>query len=74
VEKGKIQVGANARIKRNGDIVFEGKITSIKRFKDSVQEVEEGEECGILIEGVQDAKEQDTIECYNIVKEEIKID
>jgi len=74
VEKGKIQVGANARIKRNGDIVFEGKITSIKRFKDSVQEVEEGEECGILIEGLQDAKEQDTIECYNIVKEEIKID
>jgi len=74
VEKGKIQVGANARIKRNGDIVSEGKITSIKRFKDSVQEVEEGEECGILIEGLQDAKEQDTIECYNIVKEEIKID
>jgi translation initiation factor IF-2 len=74
VEKGKIQVGANARIKRNGDIVFEGKITSIKRFKDSVQEVEEGEECGVLIEGLQDAKEQDTIECYNIVKEEIKID
>lgn len=74
VEKGKIQVGANARIKRNGDIVSEGKITSIKRFKDSVQEVEEGEECGILVEGLQDAKEQDTIECYNIVKEEIKID
>ena len=74
VEKGKIQVGANARIKRNGNIIFEGKITSIKRFKDSVQEVGEGEECGILIEGLQEAREQDKIECYNIVKEEIKID
>ena len=74
IEKGKVQLGLNARIKRNGDIISEGKIISLKKFKDSVVEVKEGEECGILIEGLQDAMEQDLLECYNIVKEEIKID
>jgi translation initiation factor IF-2 len=74
IEKGKVQLGLNARIKRNGDIISEGKIISLKKFKDSVDEVKEGEECGILIEGLQDAMEQDLLECYNIVKEEIKIE
>jgi translation initiation factor IF-2 len=74
IEKGKVQLGLNARIKRNGDIISEGKIISLKKFKDSVVEVKEGEECGILIEGLQDAREQDLLECYNIIKEEIKID
>ena len=74
IEKGKVQLGLNARIKRNGDIIHEGKIISLKKFKDSVVEVKEGEECGILVEGLQDAREQDLLECYNIIKEEIKID
>jgi translation initiation factor IF-2 len=74
IEKGKVQLGLNARIKRNGDVIHEGKIISLKKFKDSVVEVKEGEECGILIEGLQDAREQDLLECYNIIKEEIKID
>ena len=73
VEKGKIQLGLPARVRRNGEIVGEGKVISLKRFKDSVNEVKEGEECGVMIEGVKDAKENDIVECYQIVKEEVKI-
>jgi len=73
VENGKVQLGLPVRVKRDGQIIGEGKIVSLKRFKDSVNEVKEGEECGIMIEGVSDAKENDIIECYQIVKEEIKI-
>lgn len=73
VESGKLSLGLSARVKRNGNIISEGKITSLKRFKDSVQEVKEGEECGVLLEGLTDVKEEDIIECYEIVKEEIKI-
>ena len=73
VEKGKIQLGLPARVRRNGEIIGEGKVISLKRFKDSVNEVKEGQECGVMIEGVKDAKENDIVECYQIVKEEIKI-
>ncbi|GBD03304.1 Translation initiation factor IF-2 [bacterium HR19] len=73
VESGKLSLGLSARVKRNGNIICEGKISSLKRFKDSVQEVKEGEECGVLLEGLTDAKEEDIIECYEIIKEEIKI-
>lgn len=73
VESGKFIQGLNARIKRDGETVGVGRIISLKRFKDSVQEITEGNECGLMIEGVQDLKENDTIECFNIEKEEINI-
>ncbi len=73
VQSGKIQLGLNARVRRNGDIIGEGKVSSLKRFKDAVDEVKEGEECGILLEGVKDILENDIIECYKVEREEVSI-
>jgi translation initiation factor IF-2 len=53
---------------RNGDVVFEGKLSSLKRFKDDVREVMEGFECGMTISGFEDLKEGDIIEAYDIEK------
>jgi translation initiation factor IF-2 len=64
VTQGKITRTANIRLVREGTIVYDGKIASLKRFKDDVREVEEGFECGITIENFQDVKEGDVIEAY----------
>jgi translation initiation factor IF-2 len=55
---------------RQGKEVFNGSITSLKRFKDDVKEVETGYECGIGIENLDDLNEGDTLEFYTI--EEVK--
>lgn len=73
VESGKLIQGTNVRVKRDGEELGVGKIISLRRFKDTVQEITEGNECGLIIEGVQDAKENDIIECFRIEKEEISI-
>ena len=52
----------------NGEPVFEGKLSSLKRFKDDAREVTEGIECGIALSGFDDIKEGDTIEAYEIEK------
>jgi translation initiation factor IF-2 len=70
VTEGVIKRSANARIVRDGVVAWEGKIASLKRFKDDVKEVAEGFECGISLEGFNDLKEKDVIECYEI--EEVK--
>ena len=64
VEKGKINRGDSYNILRNKEVVFEGKIKSLKRFKDDVKEVREGFECGISL-GYSDLKEGDTIDTFN---------
>jgi translation initiation factor IF-2 len=64
VTQGRIVRTANIRLVREGTIVYDGKIASLKRFKDDVREVEEGFECGITIENFQDVKEGDVIEAY----------
>jgi translation initiation factor IF-2 len=64
VTQGKITRAANLRVVRDGTIVYDGKISSLKRFKDDVREVEEGFECGITIENFQDVKEGDVLEAY----------
>ena len=46
--------------------VFQGKLSSLKRFKDDVREVEKGYECGLAFEGYNDVKEGDTIEAFEI--------
>ena len=56
------------RIVRDGTVIFEGEIASLRRFKDDVKSVKQGYECGIGISGYQDLKVGDTIEGY-IVKE-----
>ncbi|RKY26878.1 MAG: translation initiation factor IF-2 [Planctomycetota bacterium] len=68
VSEGKIERAANARLIRDGIIVYEGKIEGLRRFKDDVREVEKGYECGIKLAGYDDVKEGDTIEAYRIDK------
>jgi translation initiation factor IF-2 len=64
VTQGKITRAAKVRVVRDGTIVYDGRISSLKRFKDDVREVEEGFECGITIENFQDVKEGDVLEAY----------
>ncbi|HZD17141.1 MAG TPA: translation initiation factor IF-2 [Actinomycetota bacterium] len=63
---GQILRNARARVVRDGVIVYEGRIGSLKRFKDDVREVAEGYECGIGIENFNDVKEGDIIEAYEV--------
>ncbi len=70
VTDGKIARNAEIRLVRNGIVVHEGKIDSLKRFKDDAKEVADGFECGIGIERFNDVKEGDVIECF--VMEEIE--
>ncbi|MDD4797623.1 MAG: translation initiation factor IF-2, partial [Eubacteriales bacterium] len=69
VTDGKIIRQHLVRILRDSVIIFEGKLSSLKRFKDDVREVAAGYECGISVDGYNDIKEGDVIEAYN--KEEI---
>ena len=66
VTRGTIQRGAKARLVRDGVIVYDGRIGSLRRFKDDVREVAEGFECGISLENFQDVKEGDVIETYEV--------
>ena len=67
---GKIERNAGVRVLRENVVIHEGKLISLKRFKDDVKEVAKGYECGMQIENYNDLKEGDTIEVY--VMEEIK--
>lgn len=66
VVEGKISRNANIRLVRDGVVIFEGKISSLKRFKDDVKEVQSGFECGIGIERFNDIKEGDVLEAYQM--------
>ena len=68
VEKGTIYRKDKVRIKRGQEIVFEGDISALKRFKDDVKEVKEGFECGISVKNFTDIRKNDTIESYIIEK------
>ncbi len=70
ITAGKITRNATARIVRDGKIIHEGKITSLRRFKDDAKEVSEGFECGIGFESFNDIKEGDVIEAFG--KEQVK--
>ncbi len=70
VQDGKVARNAQARVVRDGVVVFDGKIGSLKRFKDDAREVAAGYECGIGFDGFNDVKEGDVIEAY--VMEEVK--
>ena len=63
---GKVTRNAHVRIKRGGEQIFDGKISSLKRFKDDVKEVGVGYECGISIDNFSDFKELDILEVYNL--------
>ncbi len=68
VTDGLVKSGANARVIRDGVIIYDGKIASIQREKDQVKEVKKGFECGITLENYSDIKERDTIEVYEMVE------
>jgi translation initiation factor IF-2 len=70
VKSGVIQRKAKVRIYRDGKLVFDGEIASLKRFKDDVSEVSEGYEFGISFKNFDDIKEGDTIECYTMVEQQ----
>ena len=64
VQDGKIKRGTRVRLLRNEVIVWEGKLSSLRRFKDDVREVTQGFECGIGLENFNDVHLQDIIEAY----------
>ncbi|HZA60680.1 MAG TPA: translation initiation factor IF-2 [Actinomycetota bacterium] len=66
VASGTISRDSRARLIRDGTVVYEGKIASLRRFKDDVKEVREGFECGIGLEDYQDMKEGDVIEAFEV--------
>lgn len=70
VTSGVIKAGEKVRLLRNGVVTYEGKLSSLKRFKDDAKEVKEGYECGITIENYNDIKEGDIIEGYEMVDKE----
>jgi translation initiation factor IF-2 len=63
---GTITRNSRARVVRDGVVVYDGRVGSLRRFKDDVREVAEGYECGIGIENFQDVKEGDVIEAYEV--------
>jgi translation initiation factor IF-2 len=64
VTSGVVRRGANIRVLRDGAIVYDTQIAQLRRFKDDVREVQEGFECGILLENFNDLKEGDVLEVY----------
>jgi len=70
VTDGKISRNAEVRVVRDGIVLHEGKLASLKRFKDDAKEVSEGFECGMSVENYNDLKEGDVFECF--VMEEIE--
>ncbi|MBN1530537.1 MAG: translation initiation factor IF-2, partial [Thermoleophilaceae bacterium] len=64
VTEGIVRRGAQCRLVRDGTVIYDGRIGSLRRFKDDVREVTQGSECGIVLENYPDVKEGDVIEVY----------
>jgi translation initiation factor IF-2 len=64
VAEGTVRRGARCRLVRDGTVIYDGRIGSLRRFKDDVREVSAGLECGIVLENYPDPKEGDVIEVY----------
>ncbi len=73
ITDGKIVRGAQARVVREGERIHEGKLTTLKRFKDDVKEVATGYECGIAIDGYKDVREGDVLEVFEVKEIQRKI-
>ena len=68
VTNGTIKMGENARLIRDGIVVYQGKIKSLQRGKDNAKEVSKGMDCGLTLENCQDYRENDQIEVYDLVE------
>ncbi len=66
VTDGNVERGANVRLIRDNVVVHEGKLSTLKRFKDEVKEVQSGQECGMAFENYHDMRAGDVIECYRV--------
>ena len=64
VNEGRVTRDASVRLIREGTVIWDGVLGSLRRFKDNVQEVEQGQECGIVLEGYADVKEGDVLEFF----------
>ncbi len=65
---GTVERNSSVRITREGKLIFEGKLATLKRFKDDVKEVKSGFECGLVFEGFNDVQEADLVEAYKMVE------
>ena len=74
VNEGKVTRTASVRLIREGTVIWDGKLGSLRRFKDNVQEVEEGQECGIVLDGYADVKDEDVLEFYETKQVEQTLD
>jgi translation initiation factor IF-2 len=68
VVRGAIRRGALARVRREGELVHEGRVASLRRFQEDVADVAQGHECGVAIAGLDEVRTGDTIEAYEIVR------
>jgi translation initiation factor IF-2 len=68
VTEGSVQRGAKVRLIRDGVVIHEGTLSTLKRFKDEVKEVQVGQECGMAFENYQDMRQGDVIECFRVEK------
>lgn len=66
---GMVKRGARVRLLRDDVVIHEGTLKTLQRFKDEVKEVKEGTECGMAFENYDDIKENDIIECYDVIEE-----
>jgi translation initiation factor IF-2 len=66
INEGNIKRGCGVRLLRDDVVIHEGKLSTLKRFKDEVSEVLAGQECGMAFEGYQDLREGDLIECFDV--------
>jgi translation initiation factor IF-2 len=74
VSEGRVTRTASVRLIREGTVIWDGKLGSLRRFKDNVQEVEEGQECGIVLDGYADVKEADVLEFFETKQVEQTLD
>ncbi|MBU6235247.1 MAG: translation initiation factor IF-2 [Alphaproteobacteria bacterium] len=70
VTTGFVKRGAKVRLLRDNVVIHEGKLKTLKRFKDEVKEVKEGTECGMAFENYEDIRAGDVIECFDVISEQ----
>jgi translation initiation factor IF-2 len=66
VTEGMVERGAGVRLIRDNVVMHEGKLKTLKRFKDEVKEVQTGQECGMAFENYEDMRAGDVIECFRV--------
>ena len=70
VSEGSVKRGSKVRLLRDDVVIHEGMLKTLKRFKEEVKDVKQGQECGMAFESYDDIKEGDVIECFEIIEEE----